>query len=112
MKFYIAGCGRVGADLAKQLSGNPNYEVTIIDKNPLAFNRIKFSKIQYPNLNMIIGDMVDPSFIKTLDLKEDSYFFALMSGDNRNIFASLIAQKTYKAQNIFCRIQTELIIFQ
>ncbi len=104
MKFCIAGCGRVGADLAKQLSENPQNEVTIIDKNPLAFNRIKFSKKQYPNLTVKIGDMVDPTFLKSLDLSEDTYFITLMSGDNRNIFASLVAKKTFHVQNIFCRI--------
>ncbi len=39
MNFIIVGCGRLGAELAYRLYSQGN-QVTIIDRNPLAFNNL------------------------------------------------------------------------
>ncbi|GAC1332768.1 MAG: hypothetical protein NVS2B16_17010 [Chloroflexota bacterium] len=86
MKVFILGCGRVGAGLASVLG--PGYEVTVMDWNETAFDRLpeNFSG------STVTGNGIDVDALRSAGVDEADTFFALTNGDNRNLVAAQIAR--------------------
>ncbi|MFH1454304.1 MAG: NAD-binding protein [Armatimonadota bacterium] len=98
MKVIILGSGRQGARLALLLEAE-KYDITVIDKDPLAFNRLE-------NFHgkLILGNGIDEDVLVKAGIKEAYAFAAVTNGDNTNLMAAQIAKIIYKVPKVVCRI--------
>ncbi len=103
MHVVIMGCGRVGAGLAQQLT-NEGHEVTILDTNAFAFQRLlpEFSG------RRLVGSGTDDRTLIEAGIEQADCFIALASGDNRNILASEKAKEVYGVRNVVTRVRDPL----
>jgi len=99
MRYLIVGCGRVGSNLAKLLVAD-KHDVVVVDENPAAFKRLgnRFGG------QVEVGTGVDYDVLKRAGAERADGFVAVTDGDNRNVMASLIAQKMFRIPKIVCRI--------
>ena len=99
MKAIVAGCGRVGALLANRLSME-GHEVSVIDKDPLAFERLGKNF----RGTSIKGIIFDQTALGNAGIDRADAFVAVSSGDNSNIVAALIARELFKVPKVVARI--------
>ncbi len=99
MRYLIVGCGRVGSNLAKLLVAD-KHDVVVVDENPAAFKRLgnRFAG------QVEVGTGIDYDVLKRAGAERADGFVAVTDGDNRNVMASLIAQKMFRIPKIVCRI--------
>jgi trk system potassium uptake protein TrkA len=95
----IAGCGRVGSELAGSLEGL-NHSVVIIDKNPAAFDRLRadFKGVK------LTGFVFDRDVLEEGGIKEANAFASVTSGDNSNILSARVAKEHYRVPQVVARI--------
>jgi trk/ktr system potassium uptake protein len=95
----IAGCGRVGSELASNLE-RLGHSVAVIDKNTKAFERLKagFSGRQ------IIGFAFDREILEEAGIKEAAAFASVTNGDNSNILSARVAKEHYRVPQVVARI--------
>ncbi|MDP9405414.1 MAG: TrkA family potassium uptake protein [Actinomycetota bacterium] len=99
MHVIIAGCGRVGAQLATELTGDGN-DVVVIDKNPQAFRRLgeDFSG------RTLTGIVFDRETLEEAGVKRAQAFVAVTSGDNSNVVSARTAKDRYGVERVVARI--------
>lgn len=99
MKIIVAGCGRVGASLAKRLSLE-GHDVTVVDKDPTAFERLG------KNFNgaTVKGYVFDGEALKKAGVDRADVFVSVTSGDNSNVVSATIAKDIYKVPKVVARI--------
>lgn len=99
MQTIIVGCGRVGAELARLLS-EEGHNVTVIDKNPSAFNRLgkTFNGI------CLTGNGFDIDVLTKANAAEADAFVVVTNGDNSNVMASQVAKKIFKIPKVIARL--------
>lgn len=99
MNIMIIGCGRVGSQLALLLT-QEGHNVTIIDKDPEAFERLggTFNGIT------ATGTGFDERLLKDLKIEKQDAFVSVTSGDNTNLMASQIAKKMFKVPRVIARV--------
>lgn len=99
MKVIIAGCGRVGSELGSNLE-RLGHTVSIVDKNPSAFTRLKtgFSGKQ------IEGFAFDRDVLEQAGITEADAFASVTSGDNSNIVSARVAKEHYRVPHVVARI--------
>jgi trk system potassium uptake protein TrkA len=105
MRVLIVGCGRVGSQLALEMS-NEGHDVTIVDRDPAAFAKAAARGVLGSSFggNEMVGDGIDAEILKRAGIEDADVFIAVTEGDNRNIMASQIAQHVYKVPKVICRI--------
>jgi len=93
------GCGRVGASLADALS-RIGHEVSVIDRNPTAFNRLspEFSG------KHVLGMGFDREVLLRAGIEGAEAFAAVSSGDNSNIISARVAREMFGVQRVVARI--------
>jgi len=99
MKLVIVGCGRVGAMAAIALS-KAGHEVTVIDSNRRAFDRLGSDF----RGEMVLGNGIDEDVLRQAGIESADGFASLTNGDNRNIMAAQIAQHEFGVKKVICRI--------
>lgn len=99
MNIIIAGAGKVGFNLAKTLSIGHN--VTVIDKNSQALDRIQESLDILP----LRGDVEDADTYKSFADQEIDLFIAVTNIDNVNLVSVIIADATLNIKRKFVRLQ-------
>ena len=99
MHVVIAGCGRVGSELATNLE-RLGHSVAIIDKNPKAFERLKkdFSG------KRVVGFAFDREVLEEAGIKESQAFASVTSGDNSNILSARVTKEHYRVPQVVARI--------
>ncbi|HEY7930832.1 MAG TPA: TrkA family potassium uptake protein [Acidimicrobiales bacterium] len=98
MDIIVVGCGRVGSELAMQLS-EEGHSVVVIDKNREAFRRLtRFHG------KTLIGSGFDRDVLFQADASHAHALAAVTSGDNTNILCARIARDNYAIQNVVARI--------
>jgi trk system potassium uptake protein TrkA len=95
----IMGCGRVGARLARLLETD-GHDVTILDINPSAFDRLSS---EFKGTTMV-GNGIDTEVLRRAGIDRADAFAACTQGDNRNIMASQIAKEIFKVPKVVTRI--------
>lgn len=95
----IIGCGRLGSELASQMSDDGR-EVTVIDENTDAFRKLSPS---YGGLT-VAGDASVLSVLKDAGLDNADTVIAVTDDDNTNIMAAQAASVLYHVPNIICRV--------
>jgi len=93
------GCGRVGILLTQELA-KAGHQVTVIDKNPAAFDRLP------PGFDAkkIVGMGFDKDVLEEAGIKEADAFLAVSSGDNSNIVSARVAREHYHVPRVIARI--------
>jgi trk system potassium uptake protein len=99
LHVVIAGCGRVGSELATSLE-RLGHDIVVIDKNPKAFDRLRtdFKGRQIP------GFAFDRDVLEDAGIKDASAFAAVTSGDNSNILSARVAREHYRVGQVVARI--------
>jgi trk system potassium uptake protein TrkA len=105
VKILIIGCGRVGSRLAQDLD-REGHDVTIVDKDPGAFNRQASRGAFGEDFrgNFVIGDGTEAELLRRAGIESSDCFVAVTEGDNRNIMAAQIAQHVFEVPKVVCRI--------
>lgn len=99
MHVVIAGCGRVGSELATSLE-RLGHSIVVIDKSPKAFDRLRADfKGQ-----KITGFAFDRDVLEEAGIKEAGAFAAVTSGDNSNILSARVAREHYRVGQVVARI--------
>lgn len=93
------GCGRVGILLTQELA-KAGHEITVIDKNPAAFDRLP------PGFDAktIVGLGFDRDVLEDAGIKDADAFLAVSSGDNSNIVSARVAREHYHVPKVIARI--------
>jgi trk system potassium uptake protein TrkA len=94
------GCGRTGSLLAQMLD-RAGQEVTVIDWNESAFERVGDS---YGG-RTVTGNALDQDVLRSAGIASADFFVAATSGDNRNIMASQVAQRVFHVPRVIARIK-------
>lgn len=99
MYVIIVGCGRVGAELAKLLSGE-GHDVVIIDKSQDSFKRLGDT---FNGLTMV-GNGFDLALLKQVGIEKANAFCAVTNGDNTNLISAQVAKKIFNVPKVFARV--------
>ena len=99
MYVIIVGCGRVGAELAKLLSGE-GHDVVIIDKAQDSFKRLGDT---FNGLTMV-GNGFDLALLKQVGIEKANAFCAVTNGDNTNLISAQVAKKIFRVPKVFARV--------
>ena len=95
----IAGCGRLGANLANTLSGNGE-NVIIIDSNPDAFRKLSplFGGIT------VTGDAMDMLVLRNAGIDKATAVVSVTNNDNTNIMVAQLAKELYSTGHVIARL--------
>ncbi|MDR1532394.1 MAG: TrkA family potassium uptake protein [Clostridiales bacterium] len=95
----IAGCGRLGANLANTLSNNGE-SVLIIDWNQDAFRKLS------PSFGgqVLLGDATDMSALHEAEIAKAETVVSVTNNDNTNIFVAQIASEYYGVPHVIARL--------
>ena len=99
MKVVILGCGRVGSRLATLMEMD-GHDVSIIDSNPAAFDRLPGDF----NGQTVLGTGIDVDVLKSAGIEGADSFAAVTNFDNTNIMASEIAKEIFGVRKVLARI--------
>jgi len=99
MYVIIVGCGRVGTELAKLLSGE-GHDVVVIDKSPEALKRLGDT---FNGLTMV-GNGFDLALLKQVGIEKADAFCAVTDGDNTNLISAQVAKKIFSVPKVFARV--------
>lgn len=99
MHVIIAGCGRVGSQLATELVA-ADHEVVVIDKDRRAFRRLH----EDFGGTLLHGIVFDRATLEEAGVKRAQAFVAVTSGDNSNIVSARAAKEHYGVDRVVARI--------
>lgn len=99
MRIVIAGCGRVGAQLAEMLSLD-NHEVTVIDRDASAFERL--FKL-FPG-EVVQGMSYDVDTLKKAGVERADAFAAVTNYDNTNLMTAEVVKQIFRVPRVVARI--------
>jgi len=99
MRILIIGCGRLGAGLAKTLMGR-GHSVTIIDKDPLAFDKLgdKFKG------QTTLGVGFDREVLLIAGIERTDGLAAVTASDEANVVAARIARDIFHVPRVVARL--------
>jgi len=103
MHVLIAGCGRVGSGLARDLV-TEGFNVTILDESPDAFHLLGDD---FPG-EFVVGRALDWEALRRAGIEDATAFVACTDGDNTNIVIAQIAQKKYGIRCVVARVYDPL----
>jgi trk system potassium uptake protein len=99
MYVVIAGCGRVGSGLAKDLVAEGN-EVSLIDENPDAFELLGQD---FP-AQFVVGAAMDWDVLRAAGIERADAFVATTDGDNTNLVCAQLAEKQFGVKCSVARV--------
>jgi trk system potassium uptake protein len=99
MQSIIVGCGRVGVMLAHLLE-HDGHQVTVIDKNPLAFRKLGsgFRGRTVPGIGF------DRDVLREAGIERADGFAAVTSGDKVGVIAATVARDSFRVPIVIARI--------
>lgn len=95
----IVGCGRLGANLANELS-NEGENVLIMDEQRDSFKRLS---VNFGGLS-IVGNGTDLEALKEAHIDKASAVVAVTNDDNTNIMVAQIARDVFKVEKVIARL--------
>jgi trk system potassium uptake protein TrkA len=99
LHIIIAGCGRVGSELAGSLE-RLGHDVAVVDKNPKAFERLRADF----KGKAVVGFVFDRDVLEEAGIKDADAFASVTSGDNSNIVSARMAKEHYRLPHVVARI--------
>ncbi len=103
MYVIIAGCGRVGAGMALQLSAE-GHDVVVIDEFPGAFRLLGED---FPG-QRLVGAAIDWDVLVEAGIEGADAFAAVTDGDNTNIVCALLAARGFEVPCAVARVYDPL----
>lgn len=99
MRVVIAGCGRVGSDLALTMS-EEGHDVSVIDSRPEAFDRLgsTFNGATHEGVGY------DVRVLKEAGIEYADAFVAATDSDNANAMAVQVAQRVFGVPKTIARL--------
>ncbi len=97
--MVIAGCGRVGSDLAITLS-EEGHDVSVIDELPEKLARLGATF----NGKTHVGLAYDVKTLRSVDIEFAQAFVAVTSNDNANVMAAQVAKEVFGVPNTIARL--------
>jgi trk system potassium uptake protein TrkA len=99
MNVIIAGCGRVGSELAQTVS-NQGHRVVVIDPINTSFDRLGDSF----NGRTVRGDVRDKDVLMRAGIENADGFAAVTISDDLNLVAALTARDYFNVPNVVARV--------
>jgi trk system potassium uptake protein TrkA len=99
MYIIIVGCGRVGSELAKLLSGE-GHNVVVIDKAQSSFDRLGNTF----NGLMLVGNGFSLDLLRQAGIEKADAFCSVTNGDNTNLISAQVARKIFKVPKVIARV--------
>jgi trk system potassium uptake protein TrkA len=99
MKILIIGCGRVGIGLAMNLI-NRGHSVTIVDKDPLAFEKLG----DHFKGKTVLGVGIDREVLLKSGIERTDGVAAVTAGDETNVVACRIARDIFHVPRVVARL--------
>jgi trk system potassium uptake protein len=99
MHIIIGGCGRVGAEVAEQLSAE-EHDVVIIDGSESAFDRLGGAF----NGETLVGDITDKDALQRAGIERADGLVAVTDLDNANLMAVEIAKELFAVPRTVARL--------
>lgn len=99
MYVIIVGCGRVGSQLARLLSGE-GHNVVVIDRNVGSFERLGGTF----NGLTLVGNGFDLNLLKQAGIEKADAFCAVTNGDNTNLISAQVAKKIFNVPKVIARV--------
>src|ERR1700684_1879377 len=96
--IIVVGCGRVGSELAMELS-DEGHNVVVIDKN-----RDSLRRLTHYHGKTVVGSGFDRDVLFQAEAASADALAAVTSGDNSNILCARIARDHYSIKNVVARI--------
>lgn len=96
--LVIIGCGKTGAELAKEFSRFCN--VTVVDKNMRALDSLGDNF----NGRKILGDALDIKVLELAEIKETDAVVLVTGNDNLNLVVGKIVKDRYKVKKVVLQI--------
>ncbi len=100
MHIIIGGCGRLGAEIAEQLSADADADVIILDTDPRAFDRLGAGF----NGETIVGDCTDRDVLEQAGVQRADGLVAVTRSDNANLMTVEIATHLYDVPRTIARL--------
>lgn len=100
MQIIVVGCGKVGSQFAKMMSGE-GHDIVVVDSNVDNF------KMLGPNFKglTVLGVPIDEDVLKEAGIESAEGLAAVTPDDNINMMACQVAKEVFNVPRIFCRIQ-------
>jgi trk system potassium uptake protein TrkA len=98
--IIIGGCGRLGAEIAEQLSQDGGNDVTAVDTNPLAFDRLGSAF----NGETLVGDCTDRDVLEQAGVHRADGLIAVTRSDNANLMTVEMATHLYDVPRTIARL--------
>jgi trk system potassium uptake protein TrkA len=99
MNVIIAGCGRVGSELAQSVS-RQGHEVVVIDPDNTSFDRLGDD---YRG-RTVCGDIRDKDVLLRAGIDKAEGFAAVTVSDDLNLVAALTARNFFQVPNVVARV--------
>jgi trk system potassium uptake protein len=99
LHVIIAGCGRVGSELAGNLE-RLGHSVAVVDKDAKAFKRLR---VDFKG-KQVVGFVFDRDVLEEAGIKEAQAFASVTNGDNSNIVSARMAKEHYRLPYVVARI--------
>ena len=103
MYIVIAGCGRVGSSLARQLVGE-GHDVCVIDESPEALTLLGDD---FPG-QFVIGQAIDWETLHEARVREADAYVTATDGDNTNIVSAQIVREHFGVRCCVARVYDPL----
>lgn len=100
MHIIVGGCGRLGAEIAEQLSEEPDNDVVVVDVDPLAFDRLGSAF----NGETVVGDTTDRDILERAGVARADGLIAVTRYDNANLMSVEIAKHLYGVDRTVARL--------
>jgi trk system potassium uptake protein TrkA len=98
MRIAIAGAGKVGRAIARELVGN-DHEVLLIDRDPS-----KARPDVVPGAHVLLGDTCEIAVLDEADLPACQVMIAATGDDKVNLVVSLLAKTEYGVPRVVARV--------
>jgi trk system potassium uptake protein TrkA len=99
MRIIVVGCGRLGSGLAQAL-GLHNHTVTVVDNDPLAFERLG------PNFRgqTVLGVGFDRDVLLKAGIERADCLAAVTASDDANVVAARMASQVFHVPKVIARL--------
>lgn len=99
MRIIIIGCGRLGAGLAGNLSGN-GCQVTVVDRDPSAFSRLGGAFAG----ETITGGGFDRETLYKAGIEKADGLAAVTASDDVNVVTARLARQVFRVPRVVARL--------
>lgn len=100
MHIIVGGCGRLGAEIAEQLSEDPDNDIVVVDIDALAFDRLGSAF----NGDTVVGNVTDRDILERAGVDRADGLLSVTRFDNANLMAVQIASHLYGVPRAVARL--------